>query len=787
MTTTKDYHDELPTRSAGASGAEDSEGCGSDYVDDESGHLGNATALEEKPAQKIAQKESDQVWYLRLVLLMVLVVAALTTSLLLYFLLRADEQEDFEKQYYSDVNKILEGIASSIDNSLGAIDAYVSKMVAQQSVTNSSFPFVTVPGFGVQAAKLMKLSGAYQFGTALFVTPEQRDPWQKYASENDQWVEETIQVQDKNEEWLSATLRNYNASYELIGITAEMELGVADDPLPYSNNTYAALWQNAPLLEEQSFIPYNYDVWISVDAVPDILESIHSQRVIIAKSPNILMDPDDAEMAIYIEELAEKNKHFVSPDQDPTEPITAITYPIIDSFDSVRIDVSPENLIHNTVVGFLFFTIYFRELFINILPDNSIGLVVVVEAPDCNETFTYRLDGPEAIYLGGGDHHDPSYDYLEQSAQFAEMMETAKSQGSSSYTGLPLSDTYCARNVRIYPSKATEDPHTTNKPVIIAVLTALIFVFTSLIFLLFDWRVRVRQTKVNNRAVASTAIVTSLFPEQVAQQLYQEREETIQHKKAKETNLDSFLQEDHYHGSTAVKSSKPIASRYDHTSILFMDLSGFTFWSAQRGPEDVFLMLETFYGAIDEIAKKRGVFKVETIGDCYVAVTGIPDAMEDHAATLCRFARDSVNKMNELKVQLAETVGPDILDLQFRVGIHSGSCIAGVLRGEKGRFQLFGNTMNFAARMESTGVPGRIHVSEATAEELRSKGKGHWLEPREDLVHAKGLGEIQTYFVDFKNAKSIVSCSVSNWSNDRDQEDRKDLEDDDGAEKRVSC
>lgn len=117
--------------------------------------------------------------------------------------------------------------------------------------------------------------------------------------------------------------------------------------------------------------------------------------------------------------------------------------------------------------------------------------------------------------------------------------------------------------------------------------------------------------------------------------------------------------------------------------------------------------------------------------------------------------------MNEIKVELAETLGHDTLNLQFRVGIHSGSVIAGVLRGEKGRFQLFGDTMNTASRMESNGVPGRIHVSEDTANELRARGKSHWLTPREEKIVAKGKGEMQTYFVTFKSAHSSLSMSSS--------------------------
>ena len=116
-------------------------------------------------------------------------------------------------------------------------------------------------------------------------------------------------------------------------------------------------------------------------------------------------------------------------------------------------------------------------------------------------------------------------------------------------------------------------------------------------------------------------------------------------------------------------------------------------WSSVREPSQVFVLLETLYHAFDEIARRRRVFKVETVGDCYVAVTGLPDPQKDHAVIMCRFARDCINKVKVLTRRLEVTLGPDTADLAMRIGLHSGPVTAGVLRGERSRFQLFGDTM----------------------------------------------------------------------------------------------
>lgn len=710
-------------------------------TDEESG---NSADKDLQLKSELDGNEADSFWRIRLILMLALAAFTLATSLGLYFSLSGNERDDFEQQVKSDSAKILEGLASSMDNTLGAMSTYVSYMVAQQKDVNTTFPFVTVPHFGFTAANLLSLSGAYQFSTALFVTPDQRDRWEAYANTNNHWVEDTIEAQEKSDEWSGPTLQNYNTSYEILGITKEGELGPAPEPLPYSKNTYAALWQTAPLLEEWNAIPYNYDVWISEGAVPDILESVNTQRVVIAKSPNVVMDSNDGATKAYRESLATKNSAFVPSDQNPSEPVMASTYPIVDSKNALRIDVL--GLSQNKVAGFLFFAMYWKQWLVNILPSESIGLVVVIEAPDCDEVFTYRLDGPDAVYLGAGDLHDDHYNQLVQSTSLTDILQTAKAKGGISYAGLPLSDSYCARTVRIYPSKATEKLHSTSKPALAAVLAALILAVASLVC----WKygpVAKRQHGDSDCAVAKTFFAKPQLHEATQPQL---------EKPKNKSDPQQFILDT----KGEITGSK-LEDLYK-TSILFASIEGLTGWSAMHSQEDVKVLLETVYGAFDEIAKRRGVSKLETGGDGYVAVTGIPDAKEDHALVLCRFARNCMDLMQELKGPLAEELGSDTKALELRLGIHSGSVVASVLCGEKGRLQLSGTTMkNTASLMESNGVPGRIHVSQATADELTAKGKGHWLQARADYIFAHELGEIQTYFVGRVGIPAFVGRSTS--------------------------
>ena len=144
---------------------------------------------------------------------------------------------------------------------------------------------------------------------------------------------------------------------------------------------------------------------------------------------------------------------------------------------------------------------------------------------------------------------------------------------------------------------------------------------------------------------------------------------------------------------------------------------------------------------------RTAIPKVETIGDCYVAATGLPEPQDDHALRMARFATKMMNSMIDVTRQLEVRLGPDTGELRCRVGMHSGPVTAGVLRGTKARFQLFGDTMNFAARMEHHSAPNQIQCSEFTANLIKQAGKEHWLRPRADKVKAKGKGELQTYWI----------------------------------------
>jgi class 3 adenylate cyclase len=271
----------------------------------------------------------------------------------------------------------------------------------------------------------------------------------------------------------------------------------------------------------------------------------------------------------------------------------------------------------------------------------------------------------------------------------------------------------------------------------------------AVVFFVYDVLVQSRNAKLVANAARSNAIVTQLFPgkirNQIIAQKQEEEEQLNKRKKGGNANFKSFVA-DGVDGFSDI-NSKPLAELFLETTVMFADIVGFTAWSSVRDPTQVFTLLETVYHTFDGIAKRRRIFKVETVGDCYVAATGIPEPRRDHAIVMIRFAHDIVSRMSVITKKLEVSLGPDTGELSLRIGIHSGPVTAGVLRGERSRFQLFGDTMNTTARVESTSLPGRVQLSKDTAELVMKGGKGHWLEERKDRVSAKGKGEIETYWL----------------------------------------
>ncbi|MBE9639350.1 adenylate/guanylate cyclase domain-containing protein [Salipiger mangrovisoli] len=176
-----------------------------------------------------------------------------------------------------------------------------------------------------------------------------------------------------------------------------------------------------------------------------------------------------------------------------------------------------------------------------------------------------------------------------------------------------------------------------------------------------------------------------------------------------------------------------IADRVPATTIVFADIVGFTPWTARLDPGDLLHRLTEIFLAFDDLAAQHGVEKIKTIGDAYMAASGVPLPAEDHAERALRFARAILPEI------AARTDG----EMTLRVGLHSGPVIAGLIGRSRFVYDVWGETVNLASRIEGAGVPGRIHLSDVTRQLLRGGGA---FEPR--ISALRGVGALRTYLTD---------------------------------------
>lgn len=179
-----------------------------------------------------------------------------------------------------------------------------------------------------------------------------------------------------------------------------------------------------------------------------------------------------------------------------------------------------------------------------------------------------------------------------------------------------------------------------------------------------------------------------------------------------------------------------IADSFPEVTVLFADIVGFTKLSESMSPERLVALLNEVFSFFDSIADHRGIEKIKTIGDAYMAVAGLPAPATDHAVRAAHMALDMIEALDRFNQQNGFT-------LQVRIGIHSGAAVAGVIGKRKFIYDLWGDAVNTASRMESHGVAARAQVTEATRRQLSEP----FLIEERGTIEIKGKGEMRTWLL----------------------------------------
>lgn len=677
----------------------------------------------------IERKQSRSIICLRSLTVMTLVVAALLVCILTFYFARSAELKEFEHQYYDTVIKVDEQIKLGLQNKILAAKT-LAKMYTSLFGPQNVWPNATMPDFNQRVESLLALSNSMALSFNPIINSSNRADFEAHAA----LYGDMLQV--------SQLVNNYT-------IYRRENDTVIDDPGIEPDSIFPDV-----------MVPV-YQIYPSEENWRAIMFNLHSEE----NRQNALDD-----MLLHKVPTLTALLHLVQ-HPEGMRPSSILFYPIFSKFGS------------DDIVGSISIVFLWEELLRRVLPNYVEGLIAVLESSVSinldpinglpRQLWTYEIVGGDNVFFDEGDQHDNNFNRYEY--------EINTSVAFEGFSSLESVDNLITFKIRLYPSVRLRDHHISRRPVIYTIIMLFIFIFVSLVFLAYDYLHTRQQNKVMAFAKRSGRIVDSLFPIQVKNRLFDASEnvhkqlrfqlgtmnkdidspsiQTESVSDSRKEGIKKFLKlPSHGIRKSSIDTSEmkistlltintpPIADYFPETSIMFADIVGFTKWSSDHEPEEVFHLLETLYFEFDKIAERLGVFKLGTIGDCYLAVTGIPDYMPDHAVVMCRFAHECRLVLNSTLRELEHVLG-NVIDLSMRFGVHSGPVIAGVLRGQKSRFELFGDTINTASRMESTGKPQMVQISCATANLLIDAGHSDWFEPRDEKIRAKGKGELQTFWL----------------------------------------
>lgn len=761
-------------------------------------HLDSRKAQERQERKTLLnRKEQKGVQLMRIAVYAVVVLTAVLVSTGVYKIAQKQEATNFQQAFGVNARKLTQAFLGSVDRKIIAVGGLSTTITNYALTHNLTFPNVTIDGWESLSVQTRIQAGGMKVEWSPLVTDENRLGWEEYAITHKQWREDSYAKEQTYKERQDAYFGFESKQVHIMGgapVEGEpggralqtQENGTSGDapsdngeeppkgptPRPYNreiflpdrrpgskgqppaaarpngSGPYAPRWQMSPVL------PHEFLMNMDLMGIPDYKDSLKSvlknHQAAMGKA-NAVADPNN--LTEFDFRLIGINRDFLQRGQYRHEqgfysgdPTTIMAYPVFDVFGPNRI-----------VAGFLTMPLLWRLNLEKVLPDEIYGIQAVLKN-NLGQSFTYAIDGPKVTYLGLQDLHDNKYDDMYVSENMADAIKLNHGPDSVTFDSVELDTDFGRYYLYVYPSQTMEDQYTTNEPAIYATIVASIFLFTLLVLVTFDFLVTQRQNVIMKKAVESTALVSTLYPEQMKKRLFKDggQQEQANDNKGKAWRASTNAV------NPPTTEFRAIAERYPASSVLLMDLAGFTCWAAAREPEAVFVLLESLYQKFDRIATSRGVYKIETIGDCWVGVTGVPDAQDDHAPRMAKFASSCQAKMALLVANvLTDKLGADTAELALRVGIDSGPITGGILRGDRGRFQLFGDTINTASRMESNGLPGKIHVSQAFADEMIRHGHESWLVEREDKIHAKGKGLMTTYWVNVVSTKSTASVASS--------------------------
>lgn len=474
------------------------------------------------------------------------------------------------RNYASEIIAVSEENAANTFRSIAGLSVTITSYTQS---TGMKWPFVSLPHFDARASAAESLSGVRLLAFAPVVQKPQKVAWERYTAK---WARHTFR---ESIEYQNMNVSDVNALYLWPhiygGDLKTFQFQREDGPGPY-----LPMWQLSRFRPELSgMVNYN------LNDESRVKKAFATTSITKKPSMNFFVITGTADSILV-------------------QPI----------FDTVMNNGKAER----KVVGILWCLIDWLAYFHNIIADADAELMAVVKSTD-GDAATYQINGLEAKFLGEGDLHDTEFDDLEIWSEFATLEDDED-------LDLPDELRVPSLSVHLYPTENLRQSFKTWNSYIYTLGVIAIFMFTSGVFVIFDYTVRRQQAKVMERIIRQDKIVADLIPEAIRDRLYgndddeDEDDNTATRAKKVKTVQNGFpdVLDPNDFTNPEIFNQPPIADLFPSATIFFADIAGFTAWASQREPPQVFMLLESLYGAFDKIAHTHGIFKIETTGDCYV-------------------------------------------------------------------------------------------------------------------------------------------------------------------------
>lgn len=509
---------------------------------------------------------------------------AIALAMGIYFLTRNQEDALFNAVFEDRAAKMIDTVHVRVEQKVGAVESFSFAVTSYASFNNLTWPFVTVPDYEVKAASIRSLANSVSLMFYAKVDSENRQAWELYSTEHREWVDQGLSFEKM--------ISSQGAVNRLLQAKTDFISYIDNDgnrvPVEGVGPFYPA-WQSSPVAENLINLDlHSTEVFsLGIDAVEE------TENAIVGASED--GSTLDETLAAFRDTWGSANSRFY----DGEGPVNKIYFPVYNDLEPSR----------RNVVGMLT-SVSFWDSFMDLaLPPGQGNLNVVIKNK-CGESYTYIVHGETVSYVGPGDQHDPDFTGMAITDQIFRLEEDENTHPD--HNGIHLSDV-CDYSMTLYPTQDLKDEYYSATPWFFFGLVLAVFIFTTIIIYVYDWKVEKNYQDTYKKAQQAGAIVSSIFPAAVRRRLYEEDDSNSNVKgtgafkqavpsavDAQKIRLKGFLNEgaegmtiptdglQQQDKDATPKLEKAIADLFPDTTILFADIVGFTAWSSQRYVLSVF-------------------------------------------------------------------------------------------------------------------------------------------------------------------------------------------------------